>query len=121
MTLGYEPGLYAFSHGNVVEKKIPAMIVWSHDGTNVSVEGSWDNWTSREAMQKVGKDFTIMKVLPCGVYQFKFLVDGKWRFAADLPAVYDEMGQGRQCVRHEYDVIRKHEFACVQFSQMSER
>ncbi|KAL3677930.1 hypothetical protein R1sor_020886 [Riccia sorocarpa] len=93
MTLGYEPGLYAFSHGNVVEKKIPALIVWSHEGTNVSVEGSWDNWTSREPMQKVGKDFTIMKVLPCGVYQLKFLVDGKWRFTAEMPAVYDERGQ----------------------------
>lgn len=91
MTLGYEPGLYAYT-GNVEEKGIPTLIVWSHEGTNVSVEGSWDNWSTREPLQKVGKDFTIMKILRNGVYQYKFIVDGKWSYAVDLPSMYDEMG-----------------------------
>ena len=33
-----------------------------------------------------------MKLLPPGVYQYKFIVDGIWRYAPDLPAAYDEMG-----------------------------
>ena len=33
------------------------------------MEGSFDNWTSRQAMQRSGKDFTIVKLLPSGVYQ----------------------------------------------------
>eukprot|EP00246_Nothoceros_aenigmaticus_P005029 TRINITY_DN16841_c0_g1_i1.p1 TRINITY_DN16841_c0_g1~~TRINITY_DN16841_c0_g1_i1.p1 ORF type:complete len:185 (+),score=31.56 TRINITY_DN16841_c0_g1_i1:292-846(+) len=68
------------------------MIVWSHGGDSVSVQGSWDNWTSAHPLQRSGKDFTLVKVLPSGVYQYKFIVDGEWRYAADHPAVFDEMG-----------------------------
>lgn len=35
----------------------------------MEVEGSFDNWTSRQALQQSGKDFTIVKLLPSGVYQ----------------------------------------------------
>lgn len=41
----------------------------SHGGTNVEVEGSFDNWTTRQTLQRAGKDFTIVKLLPPGVYQ----------------------------------------------------
>jgi 5'-AMP-activated protein kinase regulatory beta subunit len=27
-----------------------------------------------------------------GVYQYKFIVDGQWKYAPDQPAMYDEMG-----------------------------
>lgn len=29
------------------QKEIPALIVWTLGGKNISVEGSWDNWKSR--------------------------------------------------------------------------
>ncbi|KAJ7519337.1 hypothetical protein O6H91_20G034900 [Diphasiastrum complanatum] len=74
------------------EKGIPTMIVWSHGGIEVSVEGSWDNWRTRQPLQKSGKDFTLLKILPSGVYQYKFIVDGQWRYAPDLPSNQDEMG-----------------------------
>ena len=35
----------------------------------MEVEGSFDNWTTRQTMQRSGKDFTIVKLLPPGVYQ----------------------------------------------------
>ena len=41
----------------------------SHGGNHVEVEGSFDNWTMRQPMQRSGKDFTIVKLLPPGVYQ----------------------------------------------------
>ncbi|XP_044512337.1 SNF1-related protein kinase regulatory subunit beta-2-like [Mangifera indica] len=71
---------------------IPTMITWSYDGQEVAVEGSWDNWKTRIPLQRSGKDFTIMKVLPSGVYQYRFLVDGQWRYAPDLPWVQDDVG-----------------------------
>ncbi|KAJ7549761.1 hypothetical protein O6H91_07G067400 [Diphasiastrum complanatum] len=77
-------------HG--VEKGIATMIVWSHGGNEVFVEGSWDIWRTRQPLQKSGKDFTLLKILPSGVYQYKFIVDGQWRYAADLPLTQDEMG-----------------------------
>ena len=37
------------------------------------MEGSFDNWTTRQNMQRSGKDFTIIKLLPPGVYQVSML------------------------------------------------
>ncbi|XP_059663541.1 SNF1-related protein kinase regulatory subunit beta-2 [Cornus florida] len=74
------------------EQGIPTMITWSYDGKEVAVEGSWDNWKTRKPLQRSGKDFTIMKVLPSGVYQYRFIVDGQWRYAPDMPWAQDEAG-----------------------------
>lgn len=38
------------------------------------MKGSFDNWTTRQPMQRSGKDFTIVKLLPPGVYQVPFLI-----------------------------------------------
>lgn len=32
-----------------------------------------------------------MKLLPPGVYQYKFIVDGEWQYDPSQPAMYDEM------------------------------
>ncbi|XP_030973022.1 SNF1-related protein kinase regulatory subunit beta-2 [Quercus lobata] len=74
------------------EQGIPTMITWSYDGNEVAVEGSWDDWRTRLPLQRSGKDFTIMKVLPSGVYQYRFIVDGHWRYAPELPCIQDEAG-----------------------------
>ncbi|KAJ4704101.1 SNF1-related protein kinase regulatory subunit beta-2 [Melia azedarach] len=74
------------------EVRIPTMITWNYDGQEVAVEGSWDNWKTRIPLHRSGKDFTIMKVLPSGVYQYRFLVDGQWRHAPDLPWAQDDVG-----------------------------
>lgn len=46
----------------------------------------------RIPLQRSGKDFTIMKVLPSGVYHYRFIVDGKWRYSPDLPLDQDDVG-----------------------------
>lgn len=72
---------------------IPTIIQWTHGGNEVYIEGSWDNWQNRVRLQKAGKsDFTILKLLPPGVYQFRFLVDGTFRYSPDLPCTQDERG-----------------------------
>ncbi|XP_027089537.1 SNF1-related protein kinase regulatory subunit beta-2-like [Coffea arabica] len=74
------------------EQGIPTMITWSYDGNEVAVEGSWDNWKTRTLLERSGKDFTIMKVLPSGVYQYRFIVDGQWKYLPDMPWIHDEAG-----------------------------
>ncbi|KAG2241525.1 hypothetical protein Bca4012_014390 [Brassica carinata] len=74
------------------EQGIPTMITWCHGGKEISVEGSWDNWKSRSRLQRSGKDFTIMKVLPSGVYEYRFIVDGQWMHAPELPLARDDAG-----------------------------
>ncbi|KAL6009577.1 SNF1-related protein kinase regulatory subunit beta-2 [Asimina triloba] len=43
-------------------------------------------------LERSGKDFNIMEKLPSGFYQFKFIVDGEFRHAPDLPFMCDERG-----------------------------
>ena len=71
---------------------VPTVIVWSHGGNHIEVEGSFDNWMTRQPLQRSGRDFTIVKLLLPGVYQYKFIVDGEWKYAPDQPAVYDNDG-----------------------------
>ncbi|CAH9133785.1 unnamed protein product [Cuscuta epithymum] len=75
-----------------VEHTIPTVITWSRGGNEVSVEGSWDDWKTRKPLQRSGKDFTILKVLPSGFYQYRFIVDGQWRYSPDVPFVTDDAG-----------------------------
>ncbi|KAL9231335.1 hypothetical protein vseg_006574 [Gypsophila vaccaria] len=74
------------------EQGIPTMITWCYGAKEVAVEGSWDNWKSRKPLQRSGKDFTLMKVLSSGVYQYRFIVDGMCRYAPDLPWSQDDAG-----------------------------
>ncbi|KAJ8749861.1 hypothetical protein K2173_013776 [Erythroxylum novogranatense] len=84
------------SHGMVdytTEQRIPIIITWNYGGSDVYVEGSWDNWASRKQLQRSGTDHSILLVLPEGVYHYKFIVDGEWRYIPDLPYVADEVGR----------------------------
>lgn len=46
--------------------------------------GSFNNWGERLQMQKSGgNEFTLLKTLERGQHQYKFVVDGHWRFATD--------------------------------------
>ncbi|CAL4894175.1 unnamed protein product [Urochloa decumbens] len=74
------------------EKGIPTLITWSQGGNEVFLEGSWDNWTSR-ALERSGKDHTILLVLPSGVYHYRIIVDGDLRYIPEQPYVTDERGQ----------------------------
>lgn len=46
----------------------------------------------REYLQKSNGDMTIMKVLPIGIYLYRFIVDGQRRSAPDLPQERDDEG-----------------------------
>lgn len=56
------------------------------------IAGTFDGWTGRIPLNKSEKDFTLIANLPPGPYQYKFIVDGKWRYAPDLPTTTDHDG-----------------------------
>ncbi|KAL8249110.1 hypothetical protein R6Q59_005978 [Mikania micrantha] len=61
---------------------------WMHNSS--SYEDMMTEQGSR--LQRSGKDFIILKVLPSGVYQYRFVVDGQWRYSPDESWTKDEMG-----------------------------
>eukprot|EP00250_Pteridium_aquilinum_P001542 c11737_g1_i2 orf=111-1148(+) len=77
-----------------VQSQVATLIEWKYGGSDVFLEGSWDDWHTRVPLQRIGKDFALLKFLPEGVYHYKFLVDGEWRHAPDLPCMFDEKGNG---------------------------
>lgn len=77
---------------HIQSKAVPTVFTWGAGGASVELEGSFDNWTSRHVMQKSGRDFSLVKLLSPGVYQYKFIVDGQWRHDPNLPCIYDDQG-----------------------------
>lgn len=96
-----------------VDQGIPTMITWSYGGKDVAVEGSWDNWTSRKKLEKCGKDHTILLVLPSGIYHYKFIVDGEWRYIPDLPSIPAENG-------HVYNLLDVHDYVPENLDSVAE-
>ncbi|XP_030454814.1 SNF1-related protein kinase regulatory subunit beta-2-like isoform X3 [Syzygium oleosum] len=95
------------------ERRTPVMITWNHGGKQVAVKGSWDNWEKTEPMQRSGQDFIILKVLPCGVYHYHFVVDGQVKCAPDLPCDFHEP-------RAAYNILDVKEYAAEACQSESE-
>ena len=45
-----------------------------------------------------------MKVLPSGVYQYRFIVDGQWRYIPDLPWAQDDAGNPYNILDLQVDI-----------------
>lgn len=43
-------------------------------------------------LQRSGKDHSVLLVLPSGIYHYKFIVDGEWRYIPELPIEANEAG-----------------------------
>lgn len=95
------------------EKGIPVLITWNYGGNSVLLEGSWDNWSSRKTLHRSGKDYSIMMVLPSGIYQYRFIVDGQWRYVHELPSVANDMG-------HFNNIIDVNEYVPEDLQSVSE-
>ncbi|KAI4304556.1 hypothetical protein MLD38_040050 [Melastoma candidum] len=87
------------------QRLMPVMITWSHGGMRVSVTGTWDNWTQIEPMHRSGEEFVLMKLLPSGVYHYRFVVDGNPICDQDAPFSFIDPGGDA------YNILDVEEFA----------
>jgi len=65
---------------------------WAFGGHTVAITGTFTNWKDHVPLQKVGNEFSVIMRLARGVYQYKFIVDGDWKFSPDDPTSADEHG-----------------------------
>jgi hypothetical protein len=79
----------------------------------------------RKMLQRSGKDHSILMVLPSGIYHYKFIVDGEWRYIPDHPFVADEMGHVCNLLDVHVGVLLTLYFAsifsCIFFFSLIER
>lgn len=81
---------------------VPTVLQWSQGGHSVYVTGSFNAWGERIPLRRAsGNDCVVCLNLLPGTYQYKFIVDNEWRFAADQPTVRDEMGNINNCITVE--------------------
>lgn len=80
---------------------MPTVLQWSQGGASAFVTGSFNAWSERIPMRRSGNDYVVCLNLLPGTYQYKFIVDNEWKFAADQPTVRDEMGNINNCVTVE--------------------
>jgi len=66
-------------------------IEWKHGGNHVLLAGAFNNWKGVPMRNENGTWIEDLK-LNQGVHQFKFIVDGMWRYDAGKPIVDDSYG-----------------------------
>ncbi|CAH1765068.1 24518_t:CDS:2 [Entrophospora sp. SA101] len=83
---------------NITKKSniIPFEFRWKHGGSRVFITGDFDNWSAcKHEMSRIPKtnDFVAIIDIDCTKqHDFKFIVDGEWKFNWDLETRYDEHG-----------------------------
>lgn len=61
-------------------------LTWNFGGQSVFITGAWDNWSARVSLNRISPtDFSIHITLPPGTYQYKYIVDGSWKY---VPVFY---------------------------------
>eukprot|EP00249_Psilotum_nudum_P020274 c27632_g1_i1 orf=531-2006(+) len=74
---------------------VPTRFVWPHGGRRVYLCGSFTRWQEMLAMSPVegcSSVFQVICSLPAGYHQFKFVVDGEWRYDDQQPMMKDPLG-----------------------------
>lgn len=65
---------------------------WIYEGEEIHLTGNFTEWKNHIKMEKVGDEFKYILKLPKGIYYYKFIVDGDWKFSPDDPHTPDENG-----------------------------
>jgi len=72
---------------------LPITIRWTEPASNVLLAGSFTDWQEQVPMNRgLDGSWFYVKYLPPGRYEYKFVVDGSWRYATDQPTVKDMNG-----------------------------
>jgi len=78
---------------DIQETKVPTHFEWREGGKVVYISGSFSNWTHWFIMKKNENGvFEIVLDLPMGSYEYKFIVDNKWRYSLLQPTCKDSKG-----------------------------
>lgn len=74
--------------------KFSHTFIWEGEGNEVFLSGTFCNWEKNYKMEKTNqKEFNIKMDLPGkGVIQYKFFVDGVWRYTDNEPICTDGKG-----------------------------
>ena len=69
--------------------------IWSEGGNDVKVTGSFSDWKKKFQMTREPNEQIFKYDLPLGneIYQYKFIVDGEWKFSKYFPTKDDKQSR----------------------------
>eukprot|EP00274_Cyanoptyche_gloeocystis_P000509 CAMPEP_0196664280 /NCGR_PEP_ID=MMETSP1086-20130531/56505_1 /TAXON_ID=77921 /ORGANISM="Cyanoptyche gloeocystis , Strain SAG4.97" /LENGTH=153 /DNA_ID=CAMNT_0042000523 /DNA_START=54 /DNA_END=512 /DNA_ORIENTATION=+ len=71
---------------------VSATFTWTYGGRDALVTGSFNEWEIKVPLQHTGNGFYTDIPLKPGVYQYKYIVDGTWKFDPNRPITKDPHG-----------------------------
>ncbi|XP_034950784.1 5'-AMP-activated protein kinase subunit beta-1 [Chelonus insularis] len=89
-------------------KVLPTVFKWEGGGKQVYIGGSFSNWKKLPMVNSHG-DFVTIIDLPEGDHQYKFYVDGEWKYDPSLQIVDNVQGTKNNMVS-----VRKSDFEVFQ-------
>ena len=68
--------------------------IWDEGGNDVKITGSFSDWKIKFQMTQIQNTQIFKCILPLGneIYQYKFIVDGEWKFSKKFPTKDDGNG-----------------------------
>ncbi|KAL1139442.1 hypothetical protein AAG570_006426 [Ranatra chinensis] len=79
------------SEGTKVDKVLPTVFKWDGGGKQVLISGTFSNWKAIPMVKSHG-DFVTIIDLPEGEHQYKFYVDGEWKYDPSIRVIENGMG-----------------------------
>ena len=82
------------------EQKYPMKFEWKEGGNEVYLTGSFCNWEHQFQMNfnPTSHNYELLLYLPKGLYEFKFIVDNKWRYSSFIPNRIDNNGNNNNYI-----------------------
>ncbi|KAI8378825.1 hypothetical protein EDC96DRAFT_174660 [Choanephora cucurbitarum] len=82
------------------------MIHWNHGGKKVQVTGEFDNWSvdMLQDTENLNRFIAQVSVDSTKDIEFKFIVDGEWKYASDLPHRTDWSGNINNVIYKKHEV-----------------
>lgn len=91
------------------DNEIPYIFHWNEGGTNVKLIGSFSKWKETYTMTQDPKDkiYKITLKLKRGKYEYKFIVDDKWRYSTNQQKIKDPRGNTNNFIDlTDYNIIK---------------
>jgi len=125
----YPSFLYVPSLG---QETVPILFIWPFGGDHVFLTGSFNNWSfkilmdkhvassslhkesglpsqSSDALPTSQSQFMLLLDLVPGTYEYRFIVDGKWRHCPDCPTVTSLQGLVNNLIEVRRPSVEGHE------------
>jgi len=75
------------------DQGVPTVFAWNKGGKAVYLAGNFNEWKEKIQMRQSRNDFFSIQNLPPGIYNYRFIVDGKWQVDPTQPILNDVNGE----------------------------